>query len=96
MTERKQAAARFIITWLPLIVVLVGTSMVLLDFSFNYVNRRYFAGVGWVRLFTYDQLYDLTLHLSMLAAGFAGALIFAALARSALREKPAVTGATTS
>jgi len=66
MTERKQAAARFIITWLPLIVVLVGTSMVLLDFSF------------------------------MLAAGFAGALIFAALARSALREKPAVTGATTS
>ena len=85
MSDRKLAAGRFIVTWLPLIVVLVATSMVLLDFGFNYVGQRYVPGVGWVRFFTYDQLYDLTLHLSMLGVAFASALIFAALARSAVR-----------
>jgi len=82
---RRLAAARFIITWLPLVVVLVGAAMVLVDFTFNYIDQRYVAGFGWVRFSTYEQLYDLTRHLSMLALGLAGALIFAALARSALR-----------
>ncbi len=59
--------------------------MVLIDFNFNYIDARYFSGVGWVRFFTYDRLYDLVLHLSMLAVGFAGTLIFAAVARSAFR-----------
>jgi len=60
--------------------------MVLVDFMFNYVHVRYVAGMGWVRYFTSDQLYDLTLHLSMLAVASAGALVFAALARLALRS----------
>ena len=85
MTDRKLVAARFAVTWLPLLVVLVGTSMVLVDFTFNYIDQRYISGVGWVRFFTYDRLYDLALHLSMLAVALAGALVFAAMARSAFR-----------
>ena len=86
MTDRKLAATRFVVTWLPLLVVLVGTSSVLVDFTFNYIDQRYVAGVGWVRFFTYDRLYDLALHVSMLAVAFAGALSFAAIARSAFRD----------
>jgi hypothetical protein len=85
MKDRKLAATRLVITWLPLTVVLVGTGMVLVDFTFNYIHQRYVPGVGLVRFFAYEQLYDLTLHLSMLAVGLAGALICAAVARSALR-----------
>src|SRR5207244_337823 len=47
--------------------------MVLVDFTFNYIDQRYVSGVGWVRFFTYDRLYDLTLHLSMVAVALAGA-----------------------
>ena len=85
MTDRKLAAARFAVTWLALLVVLVGTSMALVDFTFNYVDQRYVSGVSWVRFFTYDRIYDLALHLSMLAVALAGALVFAAMARSAFR-----------
>ena len=46
----------------------------------------------WVRFFPYEELYDLALHLAVLAVALAGALIFAALARKALREsKPSVS-----
>ncbi|MEK6226290.1 MAG: hypothetical protein AABM40_08345 [Chloroflexota bacterium] len=94
MGDRKLASAQFFTTWFPLAAVLVGITMVLVDFNFNYVHQWYLADVGWVRYFTYDQLYDLTLHLSMLAVGFAGALTFAAVARSAFRGS--VRAATTS
>ena len=60
--------------------------MVLVDFMFNYVHVRYVAGMGWVRYFTSDQLYDLTLHLSMLAV--ASLLLFgptSAMRLSAMR-----------
>ena len=40
----------------------------------------------WVRFLPYDELYDLALHLAMLAVALAGALIFAAVARKALRD----------
>jgi len=85
MTDRKLAAAQFFLTWFPLAAVLVGTSMVLTDFTFNYIDARYVSEIGWVRFFTYERLYDLALHLSMLAVGLASALIFAAVARAALR-----------
>jgi hypothetical protein len=68
--------------------------MVLIDFNFNYIDARYVSGVGWVRFFTYDRLYDLALHASMLAMGFAGALFYAAVARSTLRGS--IRAATTS
>jgi len=74
VTDRKLVAARFAVTWLPLLVVLVGTSMVFVDFTFNYIDQRYMSGVGWVRFFTYDRLYDLALHLSMLAVALAAPL----------------------
>jgi len=85
VTDRKLVAARLAVTWLPLLVAIAATSMVLVDFTFNYIDRRYISGVGWVRFFTFDQLYDLALHLSMLAVAFAGGLVFAATARSAFR-----------
>jgi hypothetical protein len=41
---------------------------------------------SWVRFFPFDELYDLALHFAMLAVALAGALMFAAGARKALRE----------
>ena len=84
MENGKLRAARVILTRVPLAVVLVATTMVLIDFAFNYMDERYVAGVGWVRYFTAERLYDLTLHLSMLALALSAALIFAAIARAAL------------
>jgi len=47
---------------------------------------------SWVRFFPFDELYDLALHLAMLAVALAGALIFAAVERKALREsEPSVS-----
>ena len=40
-------------------------------------------GSSWVRFFPFDELYDLALHLAMLAVALAGALIFAAVERRA-------------
>jgi hypothetical protein len=49
-------------------------------------------GSSWVRFFPFDELYDLALHFAMLAVALAGALIFAAVARKALREsEPSVS-----
>lgn len=49
-------------------------------------------GSSWVRFFPSDELYDLALHFAMLAVALAGALIFAAVARKALREsEPSVS-----
>lgn len=50
------------------------------------------VGFSWVRFFPFDELYDLALHLAMLTVALAGALIFAAMARKALREsEPSVS-----
>jgi hypothetical protein len=43
-------------------------------------------GSSWVRFVPSDELYDLALHFAMLAVALASALIFAAVARKALRE----------
>ena len=49
-------------------------------------------GSWYVRFFPFDELYDLALGFAMLAVALAGALIFAAVARKALREsEPSVS-----
>jgi hypothetical protein len=49
-------------------------------------------GSSWVRFFPFDELYDLALHFAMLAVALAGALIFAAVERKAIREsEPSVS-----
>lgn len=49
-------------------------------------------GSSWVRFIPSDELYDLVLHFAMLAVALAVALIFAAVARKALREsEPSVS-----
>jgi hypothetical protein len=58
------------------------------------VTSTYFRtdGSSWVRFFPFDELYDLALHLAMAAVALAGALIFAAVARKAVREsEPSVS-----
>ena len=40
---------------------------------------------SWIRFFPFDELYDLVLHLAMLAVALAGAVIFGAVERKALR-----------
>jgi hypothetical protein len=44
-----------------------------------------YDGSSWVRFVPSGQLYDLALHFAMLAVALAGALIFAAVARKAVR-----------
>jgi hypothetical protein len=49
-------------------------------------------GSSNVRFFPFDELYDLALRFAMLAVALAGALIFAAVARKAVREsEPSVS-----
>jgi hypothetical protein len=51
-----------------------------------------YDGSSWVRFVPSDQLYDLALQLAVLALALAGALIFAAMARKAVREsEPSVS-----
>ena len=51
-----------------------------------------FSDGSSIRFFPFDELYDLALHLPMLAVALAGALIFAAVERNALREsEPSVS-----
>jgi hypothetical protein len=56
------------------------------------VTLASYDGSTWVRFFPSGELYDLALHLAMLAVALAGALIFAAVARKALRaSEPSVS-----
>ena len=49
-------------------------------------------GASWVRFFPFDEWYDLALHFAVLAVALAGALIFAAVARKALRaSEPSIS-----
>lgn len=43
-------------------------------------------GSSWVRFFPFSEYYDLALRFAILAVALAGALVFAAVARKALRE----------
>lgn len=92
MSDRPTIASRLIVVWTPLAVVTIGAAMVLLDFWFGHGNYRLVGfspalsrveqfALPRVRYFQYGELYDLALHLAMLAVALAGALIFAALAR---------------
>jgi hypothetical protein len=56
------------------------------------VTLALYDGSTWVGFFPFGELYDLVAHLAMLAVALAGALIFAAVARKALREsEPSVS-----
>jgi hypothetical protein len=56
------------------------------------VTLASYDGSTWVGFFPSGDLYDLALHFAMLAVALAGALIFAAVARKALREsEPSVS-----
>jgi hypothetical protein len=56
------------------------------------VTLASYDGSTWVRFFPSGELYDLALHFAMLAVALAGALVFAAVARMALREsEPSVS-----
>jgi hypothetical protein len=57
-----------------------------------HVTLAPYDGSSWVRFVPSDQLYDLALHFAVLAVALAGALIFAAVARKALRvSEPSVS-----
>jgi hypothetical protein len=57
-----------------------------------HVTLAPYDGSSWVGFFPSGEIYDLALHLAMLAIALAGALIFAAVARKALREsEPSVS-----
>ena len=60
----------------------------------GFVTLMWFRSEGssYVRFFPFDEVYDLALHFAMLAVALSGALMFAAVARKALREsKPSVS-----
>jgi hypothetical protein len=57
-----------------------------------HVTLAPYDGSSWVGFFPSGELYDLALHLAVLAVALAGALIFAAAARKAVREsEPSVS-----
>jgi hypothetical protein len=100
--DRGAIAARATLVWSPMIAVALAAALVLIDFWYGHMSWFYDSSGGpvvggiavpwshpetpWVRFFPYNELYDLALHLAMLVVAFAGALIFAAVARKALRE----------
>jgi hypothetical protein len=92
MSDRRAIASRLAVIWTPMAAVCIGTAMVLIDFWFGHgtyrlvgfspgLSRSEQLALPKVRYFLYDELYDLTLHLAMLAVALAGALIFMAVAR---------------
>lgn len=100
--DRRTIAARAAVVWSPVAAVGAAAVLLLIDFweghmvwyrlvgfpSEGMVTLTWFRSEGssWVRFFPFDELYDLALHFAMLAVALAGALIFAAVARKALRE----------
>jgi hypothetical protein len=57
-----------------------------------HVTLAPYDGASWVRFFPFDELYNLALQFAVLAVALAGALIFAAVARKAVRgSEPSVS-----
>lgn len=107
-SDPRAIAARATVAWSPVAAVAIAAVMVLIDFWEGHMLWYRLVGppsegmvtVAWyrtdgsstVRFFPFDELYDLALHFAMLAVALAGALIFAAMARKALREsEPSVS-----
>ena len=95
MSDLVAGASRITVVWTPVLAIGIGTAMVLIDFWWGPATYHLIGSspalsgaeqLRWVRYFRYDELYDLTLHLAMLALALAGALIFAAVARRATRQ----------
>jgi hypothetical protein len=106
--SRRTIAARATVAWSPVAAVGAAAVLVLIDFweghmvwyrlvgfpSEGYVILMWFRSEGSsnVRFFPFDELYDLALHFAVLAVALAGALLFAAVARKALRvSEPSVS-----
>ena len=106
--DRRTIAARAAVVWSPVAAVGAAAVLLLIDFweghrvwyrlvgfpSEGFVTLTWFRSEGstWVRFFPFEEQYDLALHFAMLAVALAGALIFAAVARKALREsEPSVS-----
>jgi len=106
--SRGTIAARTALVWSPVAAVGAAAVLVLIDFweghmvwyrlvgfpSEGFVTLTWFRsdGSSWVRFFPFDEVYDLALHFAMLAVALSGALIFAAVARKALRaSEPSVS-----
>jgi hypothetical protein len=101
LTDRRSIAARAVVAWSPVAAVGAAAVLLLIDFweghmvwyrlvgfpSEGFVTLTWFRsdGSSWVRFFPFDEVYDLALHFAMLAVALSGALIFAAVARNALR-----------
>ena len=96
VSNRRAGASRLVVIWTPMAAVCIGTAMVLIDFWFGQgryrligfslgLSRAEELALPKVRYFLYEDLYDLTLHLAMLAVALAGALIFMAVARRVTR-----------
>jgi hypothetical protein len=104
-TDRRTIAARAAVAWSPVAAVGAAAVLLLIDFweghmvwyrlvglpSEGTVTVAWYRSEGssWVRFFPFDELYDLVLRFAMLAVALAGALIFAAVARKAVRESEA-------
>ena len=100
--DRRTIAARAAVVWSPVAAVGAAAVLLLIDFweghmvwyrlvgfpSEGFVTLTWFRsdGSSWVRFFPFDEWYDLALRFAMLAVALAGALIFAAVARKAVRE----------
>jgi hypothetical protein len=106
--DRRTIAARAAVVWSPVAAVGAAAVLLLIDFweghmvwyrlvgfpSEGFVTLTWFRSDGstWVRFFPFDELYNLALHFAMLAVALAGSVIFAAVARKALREsEPSVS-----
>jgi hypothetical protein len=105
--DRRTIAARAAVVWSPVAAVGAAAVLLLIDFweghrvwyrlvglpSEGFVTTWFRSeGSSWVRFFPFDELYDLALHVAVLAVALAGALIFAAVARKAAREsEPSVS-----
>ena len=88
-------ASRLIVIWTPTLLVAVGTGMVLIDFLFGSHTSRIIDGTSY-RTISYDEIYNLTLHLAMLAVALAAALVIASLARRVVLPSSAANGMTIS
>jgi hypothetical protein len=100
ITDRGTVAARATVVWSPVAAVAIAAVIVLVDFWYGHpiwfvlidafgARANKFVVMAWYRsddrFFPAEQLYDLALHMAIVAVALAGALIFAAMVRKKIR-----------